>query len=160
MQRLDDDVNWREIERGSSAIISPAQCLHPGVVVDLADSDDEDCQFHCLQEPVTTACVCRVSSPQSACLQGGKSACGFFAFLHWQSPSCFSDFTAVWIFFSFGLIWHNKKKSDNWLICIVNLFDFAFLLFFRRLPAVFWRVWRRTWMVWRMWRVERRGEIF
>ncbi|TMS12281.1 Clathrin coat assembly protein AP180 [Larimichthys crocea] len=28
-------------------------CLHPGVVVDLADSDDEDCPFQPLEEPVT-----------------------------------------------------------------------------------------------------------
>lgn len=32
----------------------PAQCLHPGVMVDLADSDDEDCPFHPLENPVTT----------------------------------------------------------------------------------------------------------
>ena len=31
----------------------PTQCLHPGVVVDLADSDDEDCPFKPLEEPVT-----------------------------------------------------------------------------------------------------------
>lgn len=32
----------------------PTQCLHPGVVVDLADSDDEDCPFTPLEDPVTT----------------------------------------------------------------------------------------------------------
>lgn len=59
--------------RNSSAMVSPAQCLHPGVVVDLADSDDEDCQFHSLQEPVTAAlagCPCRVPVCRMECQHG------------------------------------------------------------------------------------------
>lgn len=38
----------------SPITISLTQCLHPGVVVDLADSDDEDCPFKPLEDPVTT----------------------------------------------------------------------------------------------------------
>eukprot|EP00064_Thunnus_orientalis_P003786 superscaffoldBa00000323_g3797 len=33
----------------------PTQCLHPGVVVDLADSDDEDCPFKPLEEPAPSS---------------------------------------------------------------------------------------------------------
>lgn len=44
-----------------STTMSPTQCLHPGVVKDLADSDDEDCPFKPLEEPVTIETKCALA---------------------------------------------------------------------------------------------------
>ncbi|KAM7368047.1 hypothetical protein PAMP_014300 [Pampus punctatissimus] len=54
-------------------------CLHPGVVVDLADSDDEDCPFKPLEDPVTV----ETQGALAECLFAGWSV-GMLSLIHFD----------------------------------------------------------------------------
>lgn len=73
--------------------------------MDLADSDDEDCQFHSLQDPVTTAFAGCPPRRVPACRMECQRADSSVSYIHSHCP-VFPISTAVLIFFSFWVIGH------------------------------------------------------
>lgn len=104
----------------SHTTVSPTQCLHPGVVVDVADSDDEDCPFKPPEDSVTPEtegdlaervfAKCSVSMmilmdkhsgllAPCVCVHGCVSCSEiFFSFLTFKISN-------VWIFFFYKRLW-------------------------------------------------------
>lgn len=120
--------------------------------MDLADSDDEDCPFTPLEDPVTT----ETRDAPAECLFTGwsvgmlsliefqthKLCVCVFLYMHVGDAVRFSKALSLLIFTTFfflklGLSMQKTSGKDHLLIAPLSIF-------FVRLPAVSWRVWKHT----------------